>query len=47
MCIRDSFGTDLLDLLEDLGFTARIHRPHWNIDLAFRDTVFTAVKPGS
>jgi SAM-dependent methyltransferase len=42
-----NFGTDLLDLLEDLGFTARIRRPHWNINPAFRDTVFTAVKPRS
>lgn len=39
------FGTDLLDLLADLGFVARQQRPHMGVELACRDSVFVAIKP--
>jgi SAM-dependent methyltransferase len=38
------FGTDLLDLLDEVGFIAGQRRPHTNTELAFRDSVFVAVK---
>jgi hypothetical protein len=38
------FGTDLLDLLNDVGFHARQQRPHLGLELAFRDSVFVAIK---
>lgn len=39
------FGTDLLDTLERVGFTASQRRPQISIELAFRDSVFVAMKP--
>jgi SAM-dependent methyltransferase len=38
------FGTDLLDMLEGIGFQARHSRPHLCVDVAYRDSLFVATK---
>jgi SAM-dependent methyltransferase len=38
------FGSDLLDLLNDVGFHTRQQRPHMGVEFAFRDSVFVGIK---
>ena len=39
-----NFGSDILDVLEAVGFHARHQRPHMGIELAYRDSVFVGIK---